>query len=65
MLESKGMNARMSMLWKFVGEEYGGIPQRILFLSYPKLEVQGMRWAPKPLLRVGTSTFAEGTYLDP
>ncbi|MCJ1248727.1 hypothetical protein MMC30_005946 [Trapelia coarctata] len=45
------VGARMAQIWRLIAGKYGGIPQRIIFLSLPRLDVEGMKWAPKTLLR--------------
>ena len=44
---------RMCKLWKLIAVKYGGIPQKILYLGYPRLPTAGFRWAPRTLLHEG------------
>ncbi len=46
----KTMPARMANLWDQIAAKYGGIPASILLLRYPKLNLEGYRWAPRTLL---------------
>ncbi|MCJ1431097.1 hypothetical protein MMC27_000447 [Xylographa pallens] len=45
------VEARMSEVWRLIALKYHGIPQRILFLSFPRLQKKGFRWAPRTLLK--------------
>ena len=58
------VNARMSRVWKLIAAKYGGIPQRILCLTRPRLEVRGFRWAPKSLLKSDAGAFPKNTMLN-
>ena len=42
---------RMSQVWRLIDKHYGGVPQRVLCLRFPRLETKGFRWAPRTLLR--------------
>ena len=41
---------RMPDFWRLAALDGPGIPQSIIFLARPKLEVPGLRWAPRTLL---------------
>ncbi|MCJ1281306.1 hypothetical protein MMC26_000624 [Xylographa opegraphella] len=45
------VDARMIQVWRLIALKYHGIPQRILFLSFPRLPTKGFRWAPRTLLK--------------
>ena len=45
------VEARMSEVWRLIARKYHGLPQRILFLSFPRLQQKGFRWAPRTLLK--------------
>ncbi|MCJ1383394.1 hypothetical protein MMC17_006508 [Xylographa soralifera] len=45
------VEARMSKVWRLIALKYHGIPQRVLFLSFPRLQKRGFRWAPRRLLK--------------
>jgi hypothetical protein len=40
----------MCHIWKSLAAKYGGLPQQMVFLEYPKLKVPGFQWAPESLM---------------
>ena len=44
-------STRMSQVWRLIDKHYGGVPQRVLCLRFPRLKTKGFRWAPKTLLK--------------
>ncbi|KAI4143827.1 MAG: hypothetical protein LQ340_006860 [Diploschistes diacapsis] len=42
--------ARMAKFWELLARKFGGLPQSLVMLTYPKLEVPPFRWAPRTLL---------------
>lgn len=42
--------ARMAKVWDMVARKYGGLPQGIVGLDFPRLSVKGYEWAPRTLL---------------
>lgn len=42
--------ARMAKVWAMVARKYGGIPQGVISLEFPRLVEKGYGWAPRTLL---------------
>ena len=44
------VESRMAKVWEMAARKYGGLPQGIIRLGFPRLDKVGYRWAPRTLL---------------
>lgn len=40
---------RMQQVWKHIAKQYNGIPAKIIFMDFPRLQSEGWAWAPRSL----------------
>lgn len=42
--------SRMAKVWELIASKYGALPSAIIMLGFPKVDLEGFRWAPKTML---------------